>query len=147
MRTYCIFTAITYVWLLTVISCTTDNPLIGTWNVITYTDPFGDTNEAITVSSGEIFTLQFHNNSFFSFTTDCNTISGEFALSGKQIHFLNLYATEIACDKVIVERSVKSQLPVVDSYDLTNDSILYLYGKQGNVLMKLVKAQNKLHNI
>ena len=140
MKKFFALIATTVICLLNIVSCTSEHPLIGEWAVINYSDPFIATNDATEVSSDENYILQFHNNGFFSFTTDCNTISGEFTLSGKEIHFLNLSATEMACDREIVERSVKSQLPMVDSYDLTNDSILSLIGKQGNVLMKLVRG-------
>ena len=140
MKKFFILIATTLTCLLNIVSCTSENPLIGEWAVINYSDPFKATNDATEVSSDEKYILQFHDDGFFSFTTDCNTISGEFTLSGKEIHFLNLSATEIACDREIVERSVKSQLPMVDSYDLTSDSILSLIGKQGNVLMKLARV-------
>ena len=147
MKKIFIFAAIAFAFLLSVLSCSSDNPLIGEWRVVAYADPFRAINDATIVNSDEIFTLQFHADGFFSFTTDCNTISGEFAASGKKLHFLNLSATEVACDREIVERSIKCQLPMVVSYNLGDDSTLCLLGQQGNVLVKLVKAQDWKHEI
>ena len=147
MKKSLFFLAIIVVCLLNIFSCTSVNPLVGEWTVITYSDPFKATIGASTVSSDENYILQFNDNGFFSFTTDCNTISGEFTISGKEIRFLNLSATEMACDKEIVERSIKSLLPMVDSFDLTNDSVLCLLGQQGNVLMKLAKGHIKPTNM
>ena len=140
MKKFFILIAITVTCLLNIVSCTSGNPLIGEWAVIDYSDPFKATNDVTKVLSDENYILQFHDNGLFSFATDCNIISGEFTMSGKEIHFLNLSSTELACDREIVERSVKSQLPMVESYDLTSDSILCLLGKRGNVLMKLVRG-------
>ena len=143
MKKFFILIAITVTCLLNIVSCTSGNPLIGEWAVIDYSDPFKATNDVTKVLSDENYILQFHDNGLFSFATDCNIISGEFTMSGKEIHFLNLSSTELACDREIVERSVKSQLPMVESYDLTSDSILCLLGKRGNVLMKLVRGSIK----
>ena len=111
--------------------------------MVSYADPFKATLEATPVSEDEIYTLQFDDSDGFIFNTDCNTISGEYAVTCEKIQFINPAATEMACDKEIVERSVKSQLTSVDSYTLPNDSTLYLAGRQGNVLFKFVKAYDR----
>lgn len=146
----CFIIAITpLMCLLALLSCSSNktNKLIGQWILVTYTDPFKATLDPTTVSSDEIYTLRFHDTGFFSFTTDCNIISGEYALSGKQLQCDNISATQKACEKEIVERSVKCQLPMVKSYDFPNDSTLHLLGKSGNVLMKLIKVQSRQRDI
>lgn len=119
-----------------------NNDLVGRWIVVTYTDPFKSTMEATKVSLNESYTLQFHDTGIFSLTTDCNTISGEFATDGQSLRFNNLSATELACEKEIAERSMKSQLPMVESYNFPNDTTLCLLGRQRNILVELVKVTN-----
>lgn len=142
------FTIILLACLLVLLSCSSNkaNTLVGRWSLVTYTDPFKATLDPTTVSSDEIYTLWFHDTGIFSFTTDCNTIFGEYVLSGKLLQYDNIAATEMACKEETVERSVKCQLPMVKSYDLPNDSTLCLLGRSGNVLMKFIKVQNGSHN-
>ena len=118
------------------------NDLVGRWSVKIYTDPFKATMEATKVSTNESYTLQFHDTGIFSLTTDCNTISGEYSTDGQNLRFDNLSATELACEKEIAERSLKSQLPMVESYNFPNDTTLCLLGRENNVLVKLVKVRN-----
>ena len=127
MKKLSLFVTIIFAWTLT--SCPTNTPLCGKWDVVAFADSYNGTDE--------VYTLQFHDDGHFSFTTDCNTVSGDFQISGKQLRFLNLAATEIACDNEVVEQQVKSLLPIIESYDLTNDSILSLLGKHGDVLITL----------
>ena len=119
-----------------------ENAFIGRWRVETYTDPSKATMWATKVSPNETYTLQFHDTGIFSLTTDCNTISGEYSTDGQSLRFNNLSATELACEKENVERSLKSQLPMVESYNLPNDTTLCLVGREGNVVVKLVKVRN-----
>ncbi|MDE6402989.1 MAG: META domain-containing protein [Muribaculaceae bacterium] len=142
MKKAFILAAVTVVCLSGIVSCKSDNPLVGKWEVVTYADPFKATMGHTSVSPDEVYTLQFHDTGLFSFTTDCNTISGEYTLSGKRLRFLNILATEMACDREIVERSVKCQLPVIDSYEQPDDSTLCLRACQGNTIIRLVKKQS-----
>ncbi len=104
--------------------------------------PFKATMEETQVSPDESYTLRLHDTGIFSLTTDCNTISGEYSIDGQSLRFNNLSATELACEKEIVERSFKSQLPMVKSYNFPNDTSLCLLGREDNVLVKLVKIKN-----
>lgn len=117
-----------------------DTHLAGMWKVESYADPFKATLGATFVEPDAIYILRLNDTGLFSFTTDCNTISGEYSVKGRDLQFENLSATELACDKEILERSIKSQLPMVVSYDLPNDSTLCLLGRQGNVLVRLIRV-------
>lgn len=123
------------------ISCSSamQNSLVSQWEITSYANPFGSSLSLTTVSAGEKYTLQFDSDGVFSFTTDCNVISGRYSVKKNQLRFINPAATEMACDKEIVERCIKSSLPIIVSYDLPNDSTLRLLGSQGNALIELVK--------
>lgn len=141
-RIYIAFIAI--VSLVVAMGCSSgkENALVGRWRIETYTDPFKATIEPTEVSANECYTLQFNDEGGFWLTTDCNTISGEYSTDGQSIQFNNLSATELACEKEIAERSLKSQLPMVESYDFPNDTTLCLLGREGNILVELVRVRN-----
>lgn len=130
--------------LLSAVGCSSnqENLLAGRWKVESYADPSKATMGATSVSSDETYSLQLDDHGRFWFTTDCNTISGEYNVDARHLQFENLSATELACDHEIVERSIKTQLPMVVSYDLPDDSTLCLLGRQGNILVRLVRATN-----
>ncbi len=141
-RIYIAFMAL--VSLIVAIGCSSgkENALVGRWRVETYTDPFKATMEPTEVSQDESYTLQIHDTGIFSLTTDCNTISGEYSTDGQSIRFDNLSATELACEKEIVERSMETQLPMVEAYDFPNDTTLCLLGREGNLLVKFIKVRD-----
>lgn len=145
MRKYLFIFALLFC-LLSVFSCSSnkENPLVGKWIVESYADPFKATLGPTSVTSDETYTLQFHHTGIFAFTTDCNTISGEYIVSDRNLQFENIASTELACDKEFVERSIKSGLPMVVSYDFPNDSTLCLLGREGNILVKLIR--NNVHD-
>lgn len=140
-RIYIAFIAL--VSLIVAIGCSSGKcALVGRWRVVTYSDPSKAIVEPTEVSQDESYALQFHDTGIFSLTTDCNTISGEYSIDGQSIRFDNLSATELACEKEIVERSMETQLPMVESYDFPNDTILCLLGREGNLLVKLIKVRD-----
>lgn len=137
------FTLLSCLFIASACSSNNENNLEGKWRVDSYADPSKATLGHTSVASDEIYTLIFHDTGLFSFTTDCNTISGEYTANEHNLQFENISATELACDKEIVERSIKCDLPMVVSYDLPNDSTLLLLGRQGNVLIKLIKINKE----
>lgn len=149
MKKCIFFSKLIAIAVLATVSCATDhnNPLTGRWKVVTYTDPFKATLGATTVGPDEVYTLQFNDEGSFSFTTDCNIISGEYTFTPKELHFADLSATEMACEKEVVERSIKSQLPMVKSYKLSGDSTLSLIGERNNVMIQLEKVRDNAQNI
>ena len=85
------------------------------------------------------YILQLDNAGVFSCTTDCNTISGNFEKSKNALRFSDISFTELACDDMVVERSVASILSNIKSYKITDDSILVLKDDKGHILMELTK--------
>lgn len=83
--------------------------------------------------------MQLDNAGVFSCTTDCNTISGNFEKSKNALRFSDISFTELACDDMVVERSVASTLSNIKSYKITDDSILVLKDDKGHILMELTK--------
>ena len=117
------------------------NPLIGKWRLERCVDQFSATMTPFIASDNEQFILHFHDTGFFSFTTDCNTVSGDFEVKNNELHFINPSATELACEHEIAERCIKSTLPIVDAYDMPDDSTLRLLGSQGNTLIVFHKKR------
>lgn len=145
MKKFLLYISLSLLSLVSLSSCKSDidNSFQATWIVVSYADPFKATMEPTIVSTGEKYILRFNDDGNFSFSTDCNTVSGEYKSEGDKLHFLNMYATEMACDREIVERCVKSQLPTVESFKLQDDTVLTLLGKDSNVLFELRKASDQ----
>jgi heat shock protein HslJ len=116
-----------------------DNILYGRWRFEKYnciaTSSYGLTQ----VNKESEYILQLDNAGVFSCTTDCNTISGNFEKSKNALRFSDISFTELACDDMVVERSVASTLSNIKSYKITDDSILVLKDDKGHILMELTK--------
>lgn len=116
-----------------------DNALYREWRLEKYnciaTSSYGLTQ----VNKESEYILQLDNTGVFSCTTDCNTISGSFETSKNTLKFSDISFTELACDDMIVERSVAFILPSIKSYEIMDDSILVLKDDNGHILMELTK--------
>ncbi|WP_300939132.1 META domain-containing protein [Bacteroides acidifaciens] len=135
------FTVIMLALAILVVSCDSlsDDILYGRWRLEKYnciaTSSYGLTQ----INKESEYILQLDNTGVFSCTTDCNTISGNFEESKNTLKFSNISFTELACDDMVVERSVASILPNIKSYKITDDSILVLKDDKGHILMELTK--------
>lgn len=118
------------------------NPIEGRWNIQECANVYISSLNLWQIDSGAKYTLQFHNTGQFSCTTDCNTISGVYATRGSEITFKDVGATEIACDNETVERSMKINIAAATKYELPTDSTLWLYNRNGDVIVKCVKLSN-----
>ena len=116
-----------------------DNSLYREWRLQKYnciaTSSYGLTQ----VNKESEYILQLDNTGVFSCTTDCNTISGNFEKNKNALKFSDISFTELACDDMIVERSVAFILRNIKSYEITDDSILVLKDDKGHILMELTK--------
>ncbi len=62
----------------------------------------------------------------FAVNTNCNTLGGEYELTGDSIIFKNIMTTEMACDNMDVEQLIMHVLPDLRSVDCINDSVTRL---------------------
>ena len=62
--------------------------------------------------------------STYSIITNCNSISGYYALSGDSITLGDGMMTEMACDNMQTEDALRRILPDIATIDVENDSIL-----------------------
>lgn len=140
MRRTNILTAIMLVLAILVGSCNapSDNALYREWRLQKYnciaTSSYGMTQ----VNENFDYVLQFDNTGVFSCTTDCNTISGKFEKNKNALRFSGISFTELACDDMMVERSIVFNLPCIKSYEITDDAILVLKDDKGHILMELI---------
>lgn len=109
----------------------------GKWKLHEYADIAGSSLELTKLGHDERCTLTLHDTGVFSFTTDCNTVSGEYSVNRTELNFRNMACTEMACDKENIERAIRSLLPMVDSFECHSDSTLILWDARGNVLLSL----------
>lgn len=135
-----ILTAIMLALAILVGSCNapSDNALYKEWRLEKYnciaTSSYGLTQ----VNENCNYVLQLDNTGVFSCTTDCNTISGKFEKSKNALKFSGISFTELACDDMMVERSIVFNLPCIKSYEITDDAILVLKDDKGHILMELI---------
>lgn len=116
-----------------------DDILYGRWRLEKY-NCIATSSYGLTQVNGNCdYVLQLDNTGVFHCTTDCNTISGSFEKSKNTLKFSGISFTELACDDMVVERSVASILPNIKSYKITDDSILVLKDDKGHILMELTK--------
>ena len=116
-----------------------DNILYGRWRLEKYNCIATSSYGLTPVNKESEYILQLDNAGVFSCTTDCNTISGNYEKSKNALRFSDISFTELACDDMVVERSVASILSNIKSYKITDDSILVLKDDKGHILMELTK--------
>ena len=116
-----------------------DNILYGRWRLEKYNCSATSSYGLTQVNKESEYILQLDNAGVFSCTTDCNTISGNYEKSKNALRFSDISFTELACDDMVVERSVASILSNIKSYKITDDSILVLKDDKGHILMELTK--------
>lgn len=116
-----------------------DSPIYGNWRLEKYnciaTSSYGLTQ----VDKNENYVLQLYNTGVFCFTTDCNTISGNYEMGKTALNFSNVSFTEKACEYMLVEESIKSNLPSIKSYEIKDDLSLILKDEDGHILIELIK--------
>ena len=115
-----------------------DNALYREWRLEKY-NCIATSSYGLTQVNGNCdYVLQLDNTGVFHCTTDCNTISGSFEKSKNTLKFSGISFTELACDDMMVERSIVFNLPCIKSYEITDDTILVLKDDKGHILMELI---------
>lgn len=137
-----IFIAIMLALAILVGSCNapSDNILYREWQLEKYNCIAISSYGLTQVNENCNYVLQLDNTGVFSCTTDCNTISGKFEKNKTALTFSGISFTELACDDMMVERSIEANLHCVKSYELKNNTVLYLKDAYGHILMELTKC-------
>lgn len=81
--------------------------------------------------------------STFHIQTNCNTIQGEYKVSGDSISFPVTFMTEMACENMTTEDALRRILPDIVAVDVQNDSVTRLCGHTPAECIMLVKAKEK----
>ena len=116
-----------------------DSPIYGRWRLEKYNSIATSSYGLTQVDKNENYVLQLDSTGIFCFTTDCNTISGNYEMGKTSLSFYNVSFTEMACDYMLVEESIKSNLPGIKSYEIIDDSSLILKDANGHILIELIK--------
>lgn len=86
--------------------------------------------------------IVFEDNTYF-IQTNCNTISGTYAVKGDSIIFGDGMMTEKACDNMAVEDALRRILPNIVTIYIQNDSIARLDSSNPSEYIVLRKATEK----
>lgn len=114
-----------------------DSMVYGAWRLEKYNSIATSSYGLTPVVKNDNYILQFNKSGKFSFTTDCNTLSGDYSIDKTGLIFTNISFTEKACKDMIVEESLKSNLMYIKSCEIKDDRLLILKDKDGNILMEL----------
>ena len=87
--------------------------------------------------------IVFEDNTYF-IQTNCNTISGTYAVKGDSIIFGDGVMTEMACDNMAVEDALRRILPNIATVYIQNDSITRLDSRNPSEYIVLRKAQTEI---
>jgi heat shock protein HslJ len=89
-------------------------------------------------SKSLVLTFDSENNSVHG-TTECNGISSSYEIRGNQITFGPVISTRMYCEgKMDAESEMAQALGETVRFSV-NDQVLYLYNKEGNILLTATK--------
>lgn len=119
--------------------------LSGKWRIVEYkciatSAPIGLSQ----VPDNFDYSLEFDNQGNVICNTGCNLVSGQYTVKGDELTFLEITSTEMACEDMLVEESVKHILPVIKTFEIKNDTILFLKNADGHTLMELTKIKDQV---
>ena len=77
--------------------------------------------------------------STYSFQTNCNTIFGNYTISGDSIKFGDGGMTRMACPNTDSEQILVRVIPDIQTYEIQNDSVIRLNGKTPAECILLVR--------
>lgn len=111
----------------------------GKWRIVEYkcvatSCPIGLSQ----VADGSDYSLEFDNQGNVICNTGCNLVSGQYIVRGNKLTFPEITSTEMACEDMLMEESVKHIFPNITSFDLSGN-YLSLKNSEGQDLLKLVK--------
>lgn len=114
--------------------------LYGKWQIVEYkciasSSPIGLSK----VTDDDNYSLEFDNRGNVICNTDCNMITGKYVIDGNRLAFDEITLTELACDNMLLEGSVKYILPNITTFEIKNDSVLFLKDADNHILMGLLK--------
>lgn len=132
---------------LLLLSCdkNTSAGLSGKWRIVEYkciatSAPIGLSQ----VPDNFDYSLEFDNQGNVICNTGCNLVSGQYTVKGDELTFPEITSTEMACDDMLVEESVKHILPAIKTFEIKNDTILFLKDADGHTLMELTKTTDQV---
>jgi Heat shock protein len=119
--------------------------LSGKWRIVEYkciatSAPIGLSQ----VPDNFDYSLEFDNQGNVICNTGCNLVSGQYTVKGDELTFPEITSTEMACEDMLVEESVKHILPVIKTFEIKNDTILFLKNADGHTLMELTKIKDQV---
>ncbi|MCM1223764.1 MAG: META domain-containing protein, partial [Lachnospiraceae bacterium] len=94
------------------------------------------------ITDGGNYSLEFDNRGNVICNTDCNLVTGKYVIDGNRLAFDEITSTELACDNMLVEGSVKYILPNIKIFEIKNDSVLFLKDANNHIMMELLRTND-----
>lgn len=79
--------------------------------------------------------------STFSIQTNCNSIQGEYKITGDSISIPVTLMTEMACENMATEDALRKVLPDIVTVEMQNDTVVRLGGRVPAECIMLVRAK------
>lgn len=114
-----------------------ESEMIGEWEIYTY-NPVEYSSYTL-VKPQNTYRFVMNRDSTFFCSTDCNSLSGRYIVSGDSIRFDCLTSTEMACEDERVEMTMKLSLPDVRTFVLSPNAVVSLKNSSGHTIIQLAK--------
>lgn len=119
------------------VACTS---IQGCWNLQLIVSNKYEIVQDVKSQEGNLY-ANFNEDGTFSFSTDCNTVSGEYTTTGDSIS-LKIVNPDIVecCDHAEIENMLRRALPTIETIETVNDSVIRLCTNETNYI-KLKKLK------
>jgi len=123
----------------TPVTLSTQSPVIGTWDLLTYNN---GNNAMQSVMSGSNISAVFTPDGKIAGSSGCNEYSGLYSLRGTTLGITQVKSTKMACEPDIMtqENQYLALLPKVSTYEMNGDQMV-LYTMLGEKVLQYKKSQ------
>jgi heat shock protein HslJ len=123
----------------TPVTLSTQSPVIGTWDLLTYNN---GNNAMVSVLLGSNISAVFTADGKMAGSSGCNEYSGLYTLHGTTLGITQVKSTKMACepDTMTQENQYLALLPKVSTYEMNGDQMV-LYTMLGEKILQYKKSQ------
>lgn len=124
-------------------TATTNADIRGQWLIENIVFNDSDYVRPDEIVSGNHQYIVFKDSTYFVMT-NCNSISGTYAVKGNNISLGDGAMTEMACDNMDTEDALRRIIPHISKIDIQNDSVVRLGGSVPAECILLRKAKDEI---
>lgn len=118
--------------------------ILGQWQIENVVENDSSYVRPSEIEPGITSYIDFREDRTFGIMTNCNHIGGNYTQANDSIYLTDIMSTEMACDNMQLEEMLKKVLPMVNTIDCTNDSIIRLNTDQSGAYIVLKKSSHQV---